>query len=977
MAPDYSPSIPTVGGRVYKRLTARALTTRASDQPSGYTVGAALQGHVNDNLDPGDMQNLDEAGIDAFGFELEVDATAGNSQPFPSVSGAIGLSLVWLPSAAADGRNTGPFVYVFADYTKSGPTAIGDTPVPATRVEGCLFAGHFVDGTVRLTPTEWEQGLEAAGAGKDVEHSGGLLSGELTLAVGDDSIFSWGQRSLWNVFVAELDFVDMQPTYQVRASTYAHDEWLLATIFGQQPGADPVTPPEHTFWENGTYLIPAWNSQESGQPTLTGIDGLGEYGGAPLHIDTTGRPADVSQLHADLWTLGFRIRGMVDDSSRDPGDRLKPSEPSKLMTGDASSTFSEQTAWALREFQIYASGGHVAKETDSSTDRYVDGLEAVENTAQYGGEISGVLDEATAKHIQFWLQNDWRCPAVVEAHINAGTVVQEATTAATNSNQADYETALTDDLVLEHLWLRDDPEVTMSDPGYPPGGTEIEPNQARMFVTDFSDRYSLSATDVDIPPFDSTRPPTVVLGQYVDDGPVSYPRYDQTWADGEILPEHLVADSNSTAITSLTDLLNNDTPLSTYKVIRAVSEVECLGFFDSVNAYDSAVSSVGPCHWTLTTGRAADARNNPDQTMTSGELPAYFSYLNRNAGTAPNADGDVPDHNDGFEKAVGQFGVGTHTAWGQDGGNLYGTSLRTYNGTLTLPYFDSVVQQGGTGGGGGGGGGGGSNAGGGQRPQVRIQREEVKNRDRDYFRTWHWFYRWVTAGRTVDGYREGMWDMARMRLRDLRNASFPNQTDLPSVGQGQNSQPATVSDVYTSERAMALLLRWHIRAPAHVVSGGDLGSFITGDSYTISTSAGDEQVDPTGAYHFAEDLADDDSSVTLTWDDPTQWGDDHEEFLAEGIVDAAEECATLHEDAYDNLGVDRSAFTGIGRSIRTTNQWPNWDGWRDTTYELSVTDIAEHERGPGTYSATDLDDLLSTDRDSFDFDDQHIEADSP
>ena len=39
--------------------------------------------------------------------------------------------------------------------------------------------------------------------------------------------------------------------------------------------------------------------------------------------------------------------------------------------------------------------------------------------------------------------------------------------------------------------------------------------------------------------------------------------------------------------------------LSTYKVVRAVAEVEAIGFFDGINGYDNAFLSMGPCHWTM------------------------------------------------------------------------------------------------------------------------------------------------------------------------------------------------------------------------------------------------------------------------------------------------------------------------------------------------------------------------------------------
>src|SRR4051812_3091303 len=77
------------------------------------------------------------------------------------------------------------------------------------------------------------------------------------------------------------------------------------------------------------------------------------------------------------------------------------------------------------------------------------------------------------------------------------------------------------------------------------------------------------------------------LGRYVTflsfSGPLSEPPR-LTWPDSEILPDALVG-------VSLNALL--PAQRSTYKVVRAVSEVECIGFFDCLNAYDNAFVSGG------------------------------------------------------------------------------------------------------------------------------------------------------------------------------------------------------------------------------------------------------------------------------------------------------------------------------------------------------------------------------------------------
>ncbi len=153
--------------------------------------------------------------------------------------------------------------------------------------------------------------------------------------------------------------------------------------------------------------------------------------------------------------------------------------------------------------------------------------------------------------------------------------------------------------------------------------------------------------------------------------------------------------------------------------------------------------------------------------------------------------------------------------------------------------------------------------------------------DANYFKTWHWHYRFVMAGRCVTGYRERMSHMARMRLRDVLNvpwgAGGGQVVTAPNV-----TRSPLISDVFTSEKCVALILRWHIRFPAQVVSGGAPGQRLRNALATAQAAA-----------------------PTLTWTgDPTAWTNAHETALLDGIVTAAP------------AGV-QAAFTYI------TN-WPDW-----------------------------------------------------
>jgi len=322
-----------------------------------------------------------------------------------------------------------------------------------------------------------------------------------------------------------------------------------------------------------------------------------------------------------------------------------------------------------------------------------------------------------------------------------------------------------------------------------------------MFVRDFADYYSFPVP-VDQPD------ERIVIGDWVPwpkyphfGGPRSIPP-DHCWSESEILPENLVGDNWN----NLTE-----SQQSTYRVIRSVSEIECYGFFDSLNAYDNALVSLGPCHWTL--GILGTA---PPYPVENGELCAFLAYLRHSDTTA-------------FREAMEFFGGTTEKPWNVNGSRLFDSSQRKYTGWLSLQNRDSTYTP--------------------------IQKESED--EANYFKTWHWFYRFVMAGRTIDGFKRRMWDMARIRLRDIMSTPFRQQAGFPQIvnAQGQG-RGVTIGDVYTSERAIALTLRWHIRSPASVASGGLVGNH-------LENAFGHSQI-PAG--------------------DPQVWTNNHENMLIEGIL---------------------------------------------------------------------------------------------
>jgi hypothetical protein len=430
---------------------------------------------------------------------------------------------------------------------------------------------------------------------------------------------------------------------------------------------------------------------------------------------TDAMPADgaqgfVRQLQDDLVTLGFT--GLA-----------------------ANGVFDIRTEWSLREFQIAAAGATVAVQAAPPPpgSRYADSLAATPNTAPYTGPISGVLNADTRAALRTWLGANWRCPVVVEAwSVNAAG-------ARTN-------------LVAGNLWWH----------------KELQDAGPRVFVRDLSGRYPLPAAH---PAAD-----THVLGSYygygTEGGPGSVPP-KHTWPEAEILPNHvLFPHAAGGAAPTLAQLTAEER--ATFKVIRAVSEVECNGFYDGMNGYDNVFISLGTFHTPL--GEVGEAKG--------GELNAILSLF---AEQDPAA----------FDEVLGYCGVRADKPWAGDGAKLFtAAGQRRFLSKMATQRDDGSY--------------------------VPLPTEGAFNdvhAEHDWFRNWHWFHRWMFAARTSPEFQRAIYDYARVRLREILQTPWNGSmvvTD-PFVGMKRRAQ---IGDFYTSERAVALLLRWHVRAPAHVISNG-------------------------------------------------------------------------------------------------------------------------------------------------------------
>lgn len=194
------------------------------------------------------------------------------------------------------------------------------------------------------------------------------------------------------------------------------------------------------------------------------------------------------------------------------------------------------------------------------------------------------------------------------------------------------------------------------------------------------------------------------------------------------------------------------------------------------------------------------------------------------------------------------------------------------------------------------------------------------------------------AGRTVEEFGHAMWDMARMRIRDLLAVPWPDtRADVPRSGPGPNADPATIGEAFTSEQATGMALRLHIRAPGYAISGTSAGGAVL-EALEAAWDSG----------NWAEDLTD------AEWN-PGNQGNDREEELVDQL------------ETYGNQRTD----------VTPVKAWPSeWIRWQrgqdDPNVDVSCQyAIDVNELGNRT------DELLDDDRESFELNTDGIDDDPP
>jgi len=275
--------------------------------------------------------------------------------------------------------------------------------------------------------------------------------------------------------------------------------------------------------------------------------------------------------------------------------------------------------------------------------------------------------------------------------------------------------------------------------------------------------------------------------------------------------------------------------------VRVVAEMECMGNFDALNAYDLALVSLGPCHWTM----ALDPSGGYDDA----ELPAFLAYF-------------LSVNPDAYREALGRFGLHPADNWnGANAAPHWLASQLKYTGWLRF-HNESTNPA--------------------QHPPPLIQMTLLDRNpaEADYLKTWHWFYRYTMAGRTIRGFQRAMWDMARIRIRDIlgRNVS--------TVVANINISDA-IGNIFTSEKAVAILMRWHVYWPRDVAGN----RVLTAISDAVSNNS------------------------NINWGVPiNQWSDVHESALTNSILTYANQRNPQHTYVYN---------------------WPNYPNRGNRGYALS------------------------------------------
>jgi peptidoglycan hydrolase-like protein with peptidoglycan-binding domain len=506
--------------------------------------------------------------------------------------------------------------------------------------------------------------------------------------------------------------------------------------------------------------------------------------------------------------------------------------------------FGRSTEWAVKEFQIYASMSHVAQ-LNVERLRELTGEAAPDEAAWSVGQRgqvpaattlpAGVTNHPVSFHVATLdqVENTARYTGPISGVVNADTRTAlehwrdnryrcPVVIEAWRHTNLGVRTTLYQNKV--NIWRHDEVDRT-----------------PRVFSRDFTQYYTYPDTHSQVD--------YQVLGTYLPymtyGGPTSeVPNH--TWSECEMMPDTLIG----VTLDDLTANLEGATT-STYRVVRAAAEQENYGNYGSINANDDALISIGSCHWTMGLRPAAG--------MNEGELAGALAYF-------------LSTDQDAYRVAFGDFGLYPSETWearsatpprGGDT-NMYDDSQKKYTGwwrehTEAIQPGQAIASLD-------------------QLPFIPASYVEAVN-----YRSWHWFFRFTMACRTIRPLQRMMWDMPRIRLQDILETTL-------NVTQGTIHFTAPIGEIFTSEKALSVLVRWHIKFPTHVISQGNANRVVRAIRNAIQNNTG------------------------INWGLPlAQWGDNHETALTDSLV---------------------TEGNAANNTISTASEWPNYQNRGTRNYTL-------------------------------------------
>ena len=403
------------------------------------------------------------------------------------------------------------------------------------------------------------------------------------------------------------------------------------------------------------------------------------------------------------------------------------------IVGEPTGTFDVKTEWAVREFQLYASApkGAILQNATASLpheqlkqiDLNETHLNGEKRYKQYTGRIHGAVDKDTRTILENWKNEKRHCPVVLTAfELNSSTGAP----------------LLENGVVKSNLWSKDDFSNTAP----------------RIFALDYSGFFDPQDEKWEVYDYGY-----IAVGSYVAYnnrvGIQSKASWGYCcWKSQKITPDNLIGKS-ATALSEVEQ--------QTFSVIRSVAETEVDGYFDELNAYDSALISAGIFHW----------------TAGGMELFGYAAYLQHMK----------EKFKEGFHNAFVRFGIKPSEKWLDGKKNIFqGKSDRTYKTRCIVETING--------------------------------NKKLINGEENYLVSWHWFYRFIMLSRTDKSFQRGMWDFCRLRLRDLLSARLRNDANI-------KPNDSTLGDIFSSQKSAAILLRCHVNSPGHIIYGGKASQHIS------------------------------------------------------------------------------------------------------------------------------------------------------